>query len=649
MRFLTTLSAFLLLTVLTVSAQVPRVISYQGVFSSSLGVDDGTHRLRVTIYDAETGGNQVYTLQKDVLVTEGLFAMEIGPLPGAIGFEAPYWIGVALNETEDFEPRTRLTTSPYAFRADQADFAQLAATATVATRAGRSDTATIALGLGENVNGVVKTLNGRSGDVVLQGRGGANVSVQGNIITIDAEGGGGGSTDGWRLRGNSGTDPRADFLGTLDNKAFEIHVDRNGLAESPTEGRGRVLRIEPTGGSPNIIAGHHENQIAPGFGGVTIGGGGAFGEPNVVQGNYGTIGGGLQNLVSERHATIAGGEKNIASGSGSIVAGGRSNTASSLATTVSGGNLNRAGDWNATVAGGRENAANSRSSSVGGGEKNAATGIGTTISGGVSGRAFGNYGTIGGGDGNSTSDVYSTVGGGRFNNASGAGSTVGGGISDSATGTYATVGGGIGNTSSNIHTTVAGGLRNLSSGKSATIGGGAHNSVEGDYSVVPGGYGLRVTGDRTFGFLAGDDRSDLRMTLVDSDVALFGNADLYIGGNDGNSRRLVIYEPHTGTGNFPALNTHYSAFQTGEQNQSIDYILPTVPGDVGEVLSIHSINGRTYTLAWVDANPTSAPADERSEIEELRRENEELKRTQQMLIEAVEELKDQINGTLSSD
>ncbi len=623
MRFFTALLSLALLSVATTFAQVPRFISYQGVFDDALGISDGQHTLRLTLYDAASGGRVFHRETQSVLVTGGLFSTEIGPLPQELSFDRPYWLGVAVDEFGDFEPLTRLTTSPYAFTAVTSNRALTAATA------GRSDTAGLALAVAAGATGVVRSLNGLTGDLQIRGAGGADIIINGNVITIrsDTGSGSGQTTDAWRLRGNTGSDPRTDFLGTLDDRAFEIHVDHNGGEQKPTDGRGRVLRFEPTGASPSIIGGFRENRVAGGFGGGTISGGGAFGAINQIQEDFGTIGGGSENNISGAYGTIGGGVKNNANGTAATVGGGQENRAASLASTVGGGAKNSAGDWNATIAGGRENQANSRGSSIGGGEKNELTGIGGTIAGGVSHRVFGNYGTIGGGDGNATSNTFPTIGGGRYNNASATGATVAGGVSDTASGSYATVGGGIGNTASNIYTTVGGGLNNIASGQSATVAGGTLNVAGGDYSTVAGGYGMTVTGDRSFGFLAGDPASDRKMTLAASDVALFGNADLYIGGNDGTARRLVLYEPHSGNGTFPALNTHYSAFRAGVQNQTIDYILPTEPGRVGDVLTIATVsgNGRTFTLSWTTPTQGSsvASSDDTTDTALLLREIEE--------------------------
>lgn len=627
-------------------AQIPRIISYQGVVAPETGIADGPHQVRISIYPSESGGTAIYSQTKVEIFTDGLFSSEIGPLPESVSFDRPYWVGVAIGEAEDFEPLTRLTTSPYAFNARHALRADRA------TTADHSDTASLAAGLTENATGAVRSVNGLQGDLELRGAGGADIIIDGNVITIrsDTGQGGGQTTDAWRLRGNSGTNPGVDYVGTVDNRALEIHVDHNGGTQRPTEARGRVMRFEPTGGSPNIIAGFRENVVAPGFGGGTIGGGGSFGEANRIEEDYGTIGGGQANRIRGTFGTIAGGRANTASGDHSFVGGGQQNIAGSLNATIGGGAENRAADWAATIAGGRENSANSRAASIGGGEKNQATGIGATVSGGVSQRVFGNYGTIGGGEGNSTSNEYPTVGGGRFNNASAAGATVAGGVSDTASGSYATVGGGLVNKASNLYATIAGGQANDARGTSSSVGGGTLNDARGDYSAIPGGYGMRIDGDRSFGFLAGDPTLNRRMTLVHDDVALFANADLYVGGNDGTARRLVLFEPHTGNGDYPELNTHYSAFRAGVQTQFIDYILPTEAGRVGDVLTISAIsnNGRTFTLAWTTPTGTtgSTPSngiatDEPTTAElirELQKKTEELEKTQEMLRAVLERM-----------
>ena len=94
------------------------------------------------------------------------------------------------------------------------------------------------------------------------------------------------STNSWNLLGNSGTNPATNFIGTTDNKPLELRTNNS-----------RVLRIEPTAGTPNIIAGYLGNYVPAGVVGATIGGGGKSGNATWVTDDYGTVGGGFGNLA----------------------------------------------------------------------------------------------------------------------------------------------------------------------------------------------------------------------------------------------------------------------------------------------------------------------------------------------------------------
>src|SRR3954451_14869607 len=67
------------------------------------------------------------------------------------------------------------------------------------------------------------------------------------------------ATDPWRLGGNAGTTPGANFLGTTDNQALQFHV--NGV---------RALRLEPNATSPIVIGGYAGNAVTAGASGATI-------------------------------------------------------------------------------------------------------------------------------------------------------------------------------------------------------------------------------------------------------------------------------------------------------------------------------------------------------------------------------------------
>jgi trimeric autotransporter adhesin len=182
----------------------------------------------------------------------------------------------------------------------------------------------------------------------------------------------------WNLRGNTGTDPAINFLGTIDNKALTIRVNNV-----------RGWQIQPTGGAPNIIGGFHLNSVGPGVFGATIGGGGQeFSGPNSVTDVFGTVSGGYDNTAG-LIGTVGGGHSNTASGEDATVAGGHGNLASLDEAAVGGGLSNTASGFQATVAGGLSNHASDFSSTVGGGEGNTASGFGATVPGGLDNTASG--------------------------------------------------------------------------------------------------------------------------------------------------------------------------------------------------------------------------------------------------------------------
>jgi trimeric autotransporter adhesin len=236
----------------------------------------------------------------------------------------------------------------------------------------------------------------------------------------------------WSLIGNAGTTPGTQFLGTTDNKALELKV--NGA---------RVLRLEPAGGSPNLVGGYAANWLASGVYGATIGGGGEAGSLNRVTDTFGTVGGGWGNqagdntgTISDRtSATVGGGYGNTASGHYATVGGGSVNTASGDRATVGGGYGNTANLWGGTIAGGHNNSAGV-DATVGGGSSNSAGAGQATVSGGSFNTASGEYASVGGGNTNTASGSHATVAGGYFNTASGNYATVPGGASSLAAGDF---------------------------------------------------------------------------------------------------------------------------------------------------------------------------------------------------------------------
>src|SRR5579859_4901686 len=223
---------------------------------------------------------------------------------------------------------------------------------------------------------------------------GSGAATSGQVLTADGFGGAAWQnlpfgSQSWSLLGNAGigctTSPCADFLGTTDSSAVEIHVAAN-----------RAFRIEPAtdfqsgfGFAPNVIGGFSGNAVTGmGTAGATIAGGGAKGIGNenlinTVSGSFGTVGGGFFNTASGIGSTVAGGESNTASGGNSFstVSGGVGNTSSGLTSVVAAGSANTASGDYSTVAGGLINQAIGKYSTVAGGENNAVAGVGSFAAG----------------------------------------------------------------------------------------------------------------------------------------------------------------------------------------------------------------------------------------------------------------------------
>jgi len=158
---------------------------------------------------------------------------------------------------------------------------------------------------------------------------------------------------------------RTVFLGVAIGGDAEI-VPRTPLTLVPYAQSLRALRVFPVpvdegvSSAPNIVGGVRENSVASGIVGATISGGGSYelSEPlvNIVQGDYGTIGGGFDNEAGSA-ATVAGGVINSASGVRSAIAGGSQNEATGSYSSIGGGSTNVATGQASTIPGGSGNKA----------------------------------------------------------------------------------------------------------------------------------------------------------------------------------------------------------------------------------------------------------------------------------------------------
>jgi hypothetical protein len=283
-----------------------------------------------------------------------------------------------------------------------------------------------------------------------------------------------------------------------------------------------------------MVGGGSDNNAGNAY--ATVGGG----FDNAAYGGFSTVGGGVYNTAYDESATVGGGSSNQATNDNATVGGGGANAAGGYAALVGGGENNQALNYYAAVGGGYGNLASGYASFVGGGGYdgvydygygNTASGVASTVAGGVNNTASGYGSFVGGGggyevsegvpDGNSATGAESSVSGGLGNFAGGYAAAVGGGYNNVASGDQSAVGGGFGNNALNQFATVAGGFANqatgqgsfvggggilagggssgnIASGATSTVGGGAGNQATNQYATVAGGYGNTAGGYASF-------------------------------------------------------------------------------------------------------------------------------------------------------
>ncbi len=112
----------MVLSVACMQAQIPRVLSYQGMLlgSNKLPVADGQYALTFKLYN---GTNVVWTeVQTLVTVSGGMFNVSLGSVtPLSIPFDKAYNLGIQVGSDPELQPRMPLTSAAYAIRAEDAD------------------------------------------------------------------------------------------------------------------------------------------------------------------------------------------------------------------------------------------------------------------------------------------------------------------------------------------------------------------------------------------------------------------------------------------------------------------------------------------------------------------------------------------------
>jgi len=327
-------------------------ITYQGRLDEGGNPAGGSFDFRFRLATDPAGNNYVGgpVFTNAVTVAGGLFLVTIDF--GAVFGGSNYWleVDVKTNGAASYSaltPLQALTPTPYALFATTAS--NVSGTVSAAQLSGTISSVSIS---GTYANPV--TLNNANN--VLSGAFSGNGA---DVTNVNAATLNGISSAGfWRTNGNVGANPaNGAFIGTMDNQPLEFKVWSE-----------RVLRLEVSGNSPNVIAGHRRNVVSNSFIGATIAGGGSSDLPNRVGNDFGAVLGGEGNLAQGRAATAMG-YNSTARGAYSLAAG-VDTLAGGISALALGNTATASGDYSAALG----------QSTTASGEYSTALGWGTTAS-----------------------------------------------------------------------------------------------------------------------------------------------------------------------------------------------------------------------------------------------------------------------------
>jgi hypothetical protein len=121
-RLLVTVFVCALVLAAHAAADMPQLLSYQGVLTDASGqaVADGSYSITFRLYTAPSGGSPVWEeTSAAVQVAKGIFNATLGTTVGLAGlaFDEPYYVGISVEGEAEFSPRQLLTAVPYSLNA----------------------------------------------------------------------------------------------------------------------------------------------------------------------------------------------------------------------------------------------------------------------------------------------------------------------------------------------------------------------------------------------------------------------------------------------------------------------------------------------------------------------------------------------------
>jgi hypothetical protein len=299
----------------------------------------------------------------------------------------------------------------------------------------------------------------------------------------------------------------------------------------------------------------------------------------------------------------------------------------------------------AAVGGGRYNHARAIFSVVAGGG-----GLSVTDSNSVRGEAS----SIGGGSGNSISTEHAVIGGGQSNSISNQHAVIGGGQSNEATGLRAVIGGGYDNTASGQDATIGGGYQNLASGSSTTIPGGVANEAS-EFAATAMGFrakarhiGAFVWADRTYSDFASTADNQFRLR-ASGGAQIFTNSGATLGAElPANQTAWVAMCDSTKKHRYGRVNTQeildklarlpIETWSYKADPHGIRHVGPMAQ----DFYSLFKVGESDTTISTLDPDGIALAA-----IQQLQKENEQLKKELNDLRRVVEQMAAKSQGSNS--
>jgi hypothetical protein len=286
--------------------------TYQGRLNNGTNPANGHYDFIFTVWNASSGGSEIggTSTSLGVGVTNGLFTVTVDFGSGI--FTGPtYWLQITVETNGvgpfvSLSPRQQLTPTPYAIFAEGANAAGL--------------TGTIPAGDLSGAYGGPITLNNAGNS--FSGNGAGLVNVNASLL------GGLAASSFWQTTGNAGTTPGVNFVGTTDNQPLDFESDGVRGLELRYTSRSSGFPLFSSSAGVNVNGGYWGNTISNNIIGGTIAGGGDsfrsgitfFESPNIVSGDFGSVGGGYNNTAGNS-GTVPGGYNNTATGAASFAAG----------------------------------------------------------------------------------------------------------------------------------------------------------------------------------------------------------------------------------------------------------------------------------------------------------------------------------------